>query len=365
MTDDNSTRDGDAAADATAPASNDASSDALARVERIDPEARVVAITGACNFLGTEVLRRIEDDRRYERVLALDIRKPEIPLEKTEFHQLDLTLPTADADLVEILGGEGVDTVVHAAFLSYPTHANEWAHELEDIGTMHVFNACAEVAPSRVILVSSTLVYGAAPTNPNFLTEEDELKGHADSRFIKDKVRAERQARRFADEHPATKVAVLRFAPILGPTVTNMFTRFFSRPIAPVMMGYDPLLQFVHERDATRALKLAVDRDVEGAFNIVGDGVLPYTTVLAMMGKLPFHLPHFVARPLSKALWATQVLDSPPSFLDFLRFLCVADGARARQALGFEPEFDVKRTILDFLGVPSEDGAPDIARVQG
>jgi UDP-glucose 4-epimerase len=219
--------------------------------------------------------------------------------------------------------------------------------------------------PARVVLVSTTLVYGAAPSNPNFLTEDDELKGHADSRFIKDKVRAEKQARRFADEHPATKVAVLRFAPILGPTVTNMFTRFFSRPIAPVMMGYDPLLQFVHERDATRALKRAIDREVDGAFNIVGEGVLPYTTVLALMGKLPFHLPHFVARPLSKALWATQVLDSPPSFLDFLRFLCVADGTRARKELGFEPEYDVKRTILDFLGVPSVDGGPDIARAQG
>lgn len=343
----------------------DTPQDALATVARIDPEARVVAITGACNFLGTQVLERIEEDRRYERVLALDIRKPEIPLEKTEFHQLDLTLPTADADLVDILADQGVDTVVHAAFLSYPTHANEWAHELEDIGTMHVFNACAEVAPARVVLVSSTLVYGASPANPNFLTEDAALKGHADSRFIKDKVRAEKQARRFAEEHPATKVAVLRFAPILGPTVTNMFTRFFSRPIAPVMMGYDPLLQFVHERDATRALKRAIDQEVDGPFNIVGDGVLPYTTVLAMMGKLPFHLPHFVARQLSKALWATQVLDSPPSFLDFLRFLCVADGTRARQVLGFDPEFDIKRTILDFLGVPSVDGAPDIARAQG
>jgi len=339
--------------------------DALARVKRVDPEARVVAITGACNFLGTEVIKRIEEDRRYERVLALDIRKPEIPLDKTEFHQLDLTLPTADADVVDILRDEGVDTVLHAAFLSYPTHASEWAHELEDIGTMHVFNACAEVVPARVVLVSTTLAYGAAPSNPNFLTEEDDLKGHGDSRFIKDKVRAERQARRFASEHPATQVAVMRFAPILGPTVTNMFTRFFSRPIAPVMMGYDPLMQFVHERDATNALKLAMDRDVEGAFNIVGDGVLPYTTVLAMMGKLPFHLPHFVARPLAKALWATQVLDSPPSFLDLLRYLCVADGTRAAKELGFRPEYAIKRTILDFLGVASEDGAPDIARAQG
>jgi UDP-glucose 4-epimerase len=329
----------------------------------LDPEARVVAITGACHFLGTELIKRLEEDRRYARVLALDIRKPEIPLEKTEYHALDLTVPTVDAELAELLRAEGVDTLVHAAFLSYPTHAAEWAHELEDIGTMHVLNACAEVRPARLVMVSTTLVYGASPHNPNFLTEDHPLRGHADSRFITDKLRAEKQVQRFAAENPATQVAILRFAPLLGPTVTNFFTRFFSRPVSPVMMGYDPLLQFLHESDAVEALERAVTRDVEGVFNIVGKGVLPYTTVLALMGKVPLPMPHFLARSLSKALWVTQVFDSPPSFLDFLRYLCVADGSRARQALGFVPRYDIKRTILDFLGVGPDDA--DIARAQG
>jgi len=329
-------------------------------------DARVVAITGARNFLGTELIKRLEEDQRYARVIALDVRKPEIPLEKTQFLELDLTSTAADEELAAILADEDVDTVVHAAFLSHPTHATEWAHELEDIGTMHVLNACANVKPARLLMTSTTMVYGASPTNPNFLTEDDELKGHADSRFINDKVGAERQALEFAKSHPETSLCSLRFAPMLGPTVTNLFTRFFSRPMAPVMMGYDPLLQFVHERDAVDALKIALDQDVSGPLNIVSKGVLPYTTVLALMGKIPLPLPHFLARPLSKALWATQVMDAPPSFLDFLRFLCVADGRRAKQVLGFEPRYTIKRTILDFLGVArTDDGAPDIFRAQG
>jgi UDP-glucose 4-epimerase len=334
-------------------------------VRRVDPDARVVALTGACNFLGRELIRLLEEDRRVARVIALDIRKPEIPLDKTEFHALDLTSPTADAEIVQLLAGEQVDTFVHAAFLTYPTHATEWAHELEDIGTMHVFNALAELRPARVVMISTTLVYGASPDNPNFLSENHELRGHTDSRFINDKVRAEQQARRFADEHPEVAVAILRFCPILGPTITNFYTRFFSRPISPKMMGYDPLMQFIHERDAVRALKLAVDREVRGAYNIVGKGVLPYTTVLALMGKVPLPLPHFLARPLSRALWVTQVFDSPPSFLDFLRFLCVADGRRARAELGFSALFNIKRTIHDFLGVTADGGAADHTRAHG
>lgn len=326
---------------------------------------RVVAVTGACTYLGGELLRRLEEDPRYTRVLALDIRPPALaPGGKVEFVRLDLTQPTVDGELATLLGRHQVDTFVHGAFLSHPTHASDWAHELEDVGTMHVLNACAGVEPRRLVMISTTLVYGAHPKNPNFLTEDAELRGHRDSRFVNDKVRAERQVQRFAREHPNVEVCILRFAPILGPTTSNMYTRFFSRPVAPVMMGHDPLMQFVHEQDAAFALTRAVESHATGAFNIVGKGVLPYTTVLALLGRVPVPMPQFVARQLSKVLWATQLVGSPPSFLDFLLYLCVADGAKARRELGFSPRLSIKRTILDFLGMAPEDGATDVARAQ-
>jgi UDP-glucose 4-epimerase len=326
---------------------------------------RVVAITGACSFLGVELIKQLEEDPRYERVLALDIRRPPVPLEKTEHIDLDLTVPGVDRTLAELIAEHRVDTVVHAAFLSFPTHAVEWAHELEDIGTMHMLNACAEARPARLIMVSTTLVYGAVPENPNFLTESDPLREAGNAPFIDDKVSAEKQVWHFAAEHPETQVTVLRFAPLLGPTVQNLFTRYFSRPLALALLGRDPLLQFIHETDAAAALALAVERDVEGALNIVGSGVLPYRTVLALLGRVPVPVPMFLARPLHKALWVTQILDAPPSFLDFLRYLCVADGMLARRTLGFVPRFDIQRTIMDFLGIAADDGAPDPIHAQG
>jgi UDP-glucose 4-epimerase len=131
---------------------------------------RVVAVTGACTFLGCALLRRLEEDPRTTRVLALDVRPPPVTGAKIEFVKLDLTQPTVDGDLATLLAAAQVDTFVHGAFLSHPTHASEWAHELEDVGTMHVLNACAGVEPRRFVLISTTLVYGAHPKNPNFLT---------------------------------------------------------------------------------------------------------------------------------------------------------------------------------------------------
>jgi len=320
-----------------------------------DPDRRVVAVSGARSFAGAEAIKRLEEDRRYTKILAIDIRKPEFPLDRTQFFKVDLTLPTADADLAELLAREGVDTFVHAAFLAAPTHAAAWAHELEDIGTMHVLNACAEARVRKLVLASTTMVYGAAARNPNFISEDAELRGKPSAPYIDDKVSAERQVRRFAHENPDTIVTVLRAAPTLGPTIHNYVTRFFARPVAPVLMGFDPLLQFIHEDDLAAAFKIAVDDDFPGVYNIVGEGVLPYSTVLAMMGKLPLPIPHFLARPLARALWATQILDAPPAFLDFLRFLCVADGARAKRVMGFQARHDIRTTIQDFLGVRGDD----------
>lgn len=327
-------------------------------------DERVVAITGACTYLGTELIRRLEEDPRYAKILVLDVKAPAIlaaGVAKARFFPIDLTQPTVDGELATLLTREGVDTVVHGAFLSHPTHATEWAHEFEDVGTMHVLNACAAAGPRRIVMVSTTMVYGAAPENPNFLDERAELRGHRDSRFINDKVRAERQAARYAREHPDTQVAVLRFAPIMGPTIDNLHTRFYSRLTAPVMAGHDPLMQFVHEQDAAWALKRAVDSDVVGPFNIVGKGVLPYTTVLAQLGRIPVPVPYLVARQLAKALWATQIVSTAPSLLDYLLYVCVADGARATRELGFAARFSIKRILADFVGASPEDGATDVA----
>jgi UDP-glucose 4-epimerase len=80
-----------------------------------------------------------------------------------------------------------------------------------------------------------------------------------------------------------------------------------------------------------------------------------------MLGRVPLPMPQLIARQLTKVLWTTQLVGSPPSFLDFLLYLCVADGARARRELGFTPRLSIKRTILDVLGDAPEDGATDVA----
>src|SRR5262249_55609924 len=180
------------------------------------------------------------------------------------------------------LAAEQVDMLLHLAFLSSPTHATAWAHELESVGTMHVLNAARHVPLRKLILWSQTILYGAHPTNPNFLSETHGLRADADEPFFADKMAAEGAVAGFAAKSKGTVVTVLRTAPIVGPTVHNYITRYLASRAVLTLMGFDPLWQFVHEVDAIAAFKLAIDRDFPGTFNIVGEGVLPLSTVITI-----------------------------------------------------------------------------------
>jgi UDP-glucose 4-epimerase len=310
---------------------------------------RVVAVTGAAGFLGSRLIASLEEDDRISRIVAVDVGPTSTAGQKTRTYEVDLTQPTAEARSAEILAAEHVDTVVHLAFLASPTHATAWAHELESVGTMHMTVAARHAQVRKFVLWSHTWLYGAHPSNPNFLTETHPLRAPMTEPYFADKIEAEEQARKLTQRSPGAIVTVLRTAPMLGPNVQNAFTRYLARKLVPTAMGFDPLVQFLHEGDAVAALHLAVLRDAKGVFNIVGDGVLPLSTVIKLAGRVAVPIPHPIAHAFGVMGWAAQLVKDPPAFNEYLRFLCVADGRKARDVMGFRPAYTSREALLDFV----------------
>ncbi len=281
--------------------------------------------------------------------MAIDIKGPDTSGPKTRMYPVDLTAPASEERVAEILAAEKVDTLLHLAFLSSPTHASAWAHELESVGTMHVLNAARRTRLRKLILWSQTILYGAHPTNPNFLSERHPLRADANDPFFADKMEAEHEAAAFASKARDTVVTVLRTAPIVGPTVRNYITRYLAERVIITLLGFDPLWQFVHEMDAIAAFKLAIDRDFPGVFNIVGEGVLPISRVIKLAGRMSVPFFHPVAETMIAAAWAAQAAYAPPSFLRYLRYLCIADGEKAAREMGFRPVYTTREALLDYI----------------
>jgi UDP-glucose 4-epimerase len=324
-----------------------------------------VAITGAAAYLGRSLIALLEEDDRISSIVAVDVEPPATAGHKTRFVEIDLGASRSEERLAEALKQAGVSALVHLAFLSGPTRESGGAHELESVGTMHAINACRRAEVHKLVQWSHTWLYGAEPTNPNFLTEDHPLRARRDEPFFADRIEAEAEALRFARPGKGRVVTLLRTAPMIGPTVHNTLTRTLRRRLVPAVLGFDPLWQFVHESDAVAAFKLAVDRDCPGVFNVAGVGVLPWSTVIKLAGRAPLLLPRSVLQGAAGAAWRLGVGGAPPALLDYLQYLCVVDGGRAQQVLGFDPAYTSREALLEYVDAQRRRESPERAETVG
>lgn len=310
-----------------------------------------VVIVGCSGFKGSKLLESLEKDARFSKIIAIDKKKPTVLLKKARFYKVDLTEPMADSVLIDIFNKEKAETLFHAALPVSPPKNGEYAHELISVGTMYVLNAAARSGVKKVILATTTSVYGAFASNPNFLQEDrHEPKGYLQSKFLADKIDAEKQALKFAKKYPDRCVTILRPCTILGPTVESYKTRYLKRFFVTTVLGFDPLMQFVHEDDMVQAFRLAIEKDCPGVFNIVGDGVLPLSRTIELMGKLNLRIPQIGFKTLVQLMWYADLSPAPSTHVDFLRYLCVADGRKAKNKLNFVPRYSSKEALLSFIG---------------
>jgi len=303
-------------------------------------EQRVVLVDGVASYWGGHVAERLlaEPDLH---VIGLDTTPPKQG-SGLDFIQSDIRNPL----LTELLREEQVDTYVHLAFLE-SARPNENAFDFNVMGTMKVLSACAEAGVKRVVLRSSTLVYGAQPGNSAFLREDHPLNAKRNFGTLRDLLEIETFCSAFRGQWPQVKLTLLRFAHIIGPTVETPLTRFLRDDAAPTLFGFDPVVQLIHEADVVNALAHATIYDVPGTYNVAASGAMPLFKLTGLAGKLSVPVLH----PL--AYLGESVLGAQFTAIDFdyLRYACVGDLKRMREELEFEPTYTAEAAVREFAAV--------------
>jgi UDP-glucose 4-epimerase len=299
---------------------------------------RVVLITGVAGYWGGQVTGALLTQSGLH-VLGLDEKPPEPEIKGLDFVQTNLDNPA----LVDLLREEKVDTVCHLTFVD-SLRPNEAAFETNVMGTMHLLGACAEAGVRKVVLKSSTLVYGAQPTNSAFLCEDQPLHGSKSYGYIRDLVEIEAFCNGFQRQYPHILMTLLRFAHIVGPKADTPLTRFLREEEALLLLGFDPMMQVIHADDVVRALVHAVIQDVPGAFNVAAEGALPLWKLMGLAGKLALPVVH----PLAYASVSLLGPRYAPIDLDYLRYPCVGDLERMHTALKFVPHYTAEETLREF-----------------
>jgi UDP-glucose 4-epimerase len=305
-----------------------------------------VLITGLATFWGGRVAQALEADPSVEVIVGLDRFEPTVQLERTEYVRSDESYSI----LARIVKAARIDTIVHT-FLAVDSTmmASRTIHEINVIGTMNLFAAASAPGSTvrNVVVKSSTLVYGASPKDPVWFSEETRRTEAPRSMVERSLLEVEGYVRDFAVDNPHVTVAMLRFSNVLGPDITTPLQKALELPIVPCMFGFDPRFQFVHEDDVVRAILFVLEHQVQGIYNVAGDGLLPWSEVAAICGRRTVALPPIGTSLLTAPLRRLGV-DLPPELLDLLRHGRGVDNRRLKRT-GFDYRYTSAGTVADFV----------------
>ena len=309
-------------------------------------ESRRVLITGISTYWGARLAQALEQNEAIEAIIGVDSEDPIRELERAEF----VRVGTQHALLRRIVDAAEIDTVVDTRLIVDSTVASPRdAHENNVIGTMNILAACSGPASTvkKFVHKSSAHYYGTEQDDPAFFTESMGRPHPPKSPIERDIVESTSAVADFAEKNPDTSVTLLRFANVLGPDVETAHSRLLALPVVPMILGFDPRYQFVHEDDVVRALAHVTQFDLPGIFNVAADGVLALTEVAGLLGKQ--YLPVLPPWGTGLALGPLRRLGVPvpPEMLGQLRYGRGLDN-RKLKATGFGYRYTTRETVQAF-----------------
>jgi nucleoside-diphosphate-sugar epimerase len=225
----------------------------------------LVAISGGAGFLGLHLARRLVADGHEVRTLDL------APLEdaalegRVDEQHGDVRVPADARRLVA-----GADVLVHAA-AALPIQVTRAAIRSVNVeGAAVTFAAAAEAGVRRVVLISSTAVYGVPERHP--IHEDDPLVGVG--HYGESKIEAERLCDAFARR--GLETVIVRPKTFVGPERLGVFEILFDwiregRRI-PILGDGSNRYQLLAVEDLVEAVVRCLDAPVAGEALNVGAG---------------------------------------------------------------------------------------------
>jgi len=302
-----------------------------------------VVVTGISGNLGRALAKQLHVEAR---VVGVDRR----PLRDRPRDVEHLQVDVRKARVEEAFRRRQVDALIHLGIMHDPRMPFTEAHSFNVLGTRKILDLCVRHGVRKVVVLSSANVYGPRPDNSNFLAEETPLMAADRFSDVRDLIEVDMYAQSFVWRHPEVETVILRPVNIVGPTVRNAPSNYLrlARPLT--VMGFDPMIQLIHEEDVARALVLALRPGVRGVFNVTGPGEVPLSAVLRELGRSAIPVPQQLLRPALRRLFRAGLSSFPAGELDHLQYLCVVDGTRAVREMGWSPRFTLRETIRSVLG---------------
>ncbi|MDQ3940250.1 MAG: NAD-dependent epimerase/dehydratase family protein [Actinomycetota bacterium] len=330
-----------------------------------------VAITGPTGALGKSLVRLLEKTTRVGRVIGM-ARRPFNPSDlgwiKTEYRQGDILDAASVSELVE-----DADVVVHLAFIIMG--AGDEAQRVNIEGSRNVFEAAIDNKVPRLIYTSSVAAYGFHDDNPDVLDESIPPRGTDEHYYSAQKAAVETMLREL--EAPSTDVYVFRPCIVAGAEATELienipFVQLGEKLPKPVrsLVRTIPLLrpvipdpgipfQLVHVDDVARALRASIfGKGEPGVYNLAAEGEVTLSDLAHALGWYAMPVPELTVDVTAKIVSRLPLMPARASWINALRVPVLMDCTRAREKLGWDPEYDALDTLADTIAGARQKGLP-------
>ncbi|MDP8254747.1 MAG: NAD(P)-dependent oxidoreductase [Candidatus Alcyoniella australis] len=235
-------------------------------------------VTGAAGFLGYHICNELAE--HYDEIVALDVAdfvENEYPA-KTSFHKVDIR----DLDALKALFAGG-GLVAHAA-AALPLWKPEDIYSTNVQGTRNVLEAAKHCGVERVVLVSSTAVYGVPEKHPIY--EDDPLVGVGP--YGESKIEAEQICVEYRSK--GLIVPIIRPKTFIGTGRLGVFQILYdwvqSGKKIPIIGNGKNRYQLLEVEDLVSSIQLALSGPAEKVNDTFNVGAKEFHTVNQDVGEM-------------------------------------------------------------------------------
>jgi UDP-glucose 4-epimerase len=294
-----------------------------------------VLVTGGSGFIGSQVVHRLADDEDVDQVVSVDVRPGE-PQPGVRSVEMDIR----DPGLVDVVTEAGIDRIVHLAAIvtPQPHHTREFLRSVDVGGTENVIAAAVAAGVDHLTVMSSGAAYGYHADNPEWLTEDDPVRGNPEFAYSDHKRVVEERLAGLRSEQPDLRQLILRPGTVLGPTVDNQITRLWEWPVILAVSGSETPFVFIWDSDLVEVVVRGTKERRSGIYNLAGDGAVPLSQIAAELGKRRISVPAPLIRGALTLLSRAGVSQYGPEQVDFLTYRPVLSNRRLVEEFGYRPE---------------------------
>lgn len=220
--------------------------------------------------------------------------------------------------------------------------------DLNVVGSGKIMELCVKHEVQRLLILSTFHIYGAHPHNHIPIYEEEPLRAGPQFPQIADAIQLDNMATTWIWRHPEVKTVLLRPCNVVGPNIKNAISRFLRQRFLPVILGFDPMTQFIHESDLKEALVATTETQDVGVYNVAGISPIPWREALSLAPGQIVPVPSTLAS-LYLSMGRSLGTSLPPYLVNFQKYPCVVATDAIRSTFGWEPrvsEVDAIRSTV-------------------